>query len=203
MAHRLLTLFLATFVVTILVGCNQSSVAPEESDTDSDDAESECAVDGQCDSYNRCIDGDCATPPAMSGAATADTPVARIYDGDEVVARFYLELAISADEQRQGLMYRPSMLDDWGMLFIYDDDQELSFWMKNTLIPLDMIFVDATGEVVGVVHEAEPETTTPRNVGEPARYVLEINGGLAAKAGIDRGTTMSLEHVEESHQPTQ
>ena len=194
--------------VVIMWGCNQ--VPGEESTVDesndgppapSEQNEPECTVDADCESYYRCIEATCIVPPAMTGDPAIDTPIARLYEGEQLLANFYLELAITSQEQSRGLMYRPSMLDDWGMLFIYDEEQHLSFWMKNTLIPLDMIFVDGAGQVVGVVHEAEPETLTSRQVGEPARYVLEINGGLAAEYGIERGATMSLENVEDRYQP--
>ena len=174
----------------LTVGCSQSGLA-------STGEGGACESDGNCDSYYRCIDEHCAVPPAMSGERDEQTPVARFFNDDELVATFYLELATTEEEQQRGLMYRPTMLDDWGMLFIYDDEQHLSFWMKNTLISLDMIFVDGSGVVVGVVEEAEPETLRPRSVGRRAQYVLEINGGLAGEHGIDAGTKMSLTHVDE------
>lgn len=183
-------------------GCSQPG-SPEQNGTVDDDEPHRvaCDVDGDCESYYRCMDGYCTEPPAMTGQRDESTPKAEILDGDESLATFYLELAVTQDEQATGLMYRPEMLPDWGMLFIYDDDQHLSFWMKNTLIELDMIFVDSSGEVVGVVERAEPETTTQRSVGRPARYVLEVNGGLAEEYGIEAGTRMRLENVEQRYQP--
>lgn len=205
----------ALTVVTALglvfgVACNQptTDADPEQPDSpsdhqDSDDRRAECQTDVDCDGYLRCIDRECRTPPAMTGERDETTPVAQFFDGDDAVAHFYLELALTSDEQATGLMYRPEMLDNWGMLFVYEEERHLSFWMKNTLIPLDMIFVDDAGEVVGIVEEAEPETLTSRSVGKPARYVLEINGGLAEQQGIEPGMEMRLHHVEDRHQPRQ
>lgn len=185
-------------------GCQSSSPSSSDDDTGGDESEAaQCEIDGECESYYRCIEGECSMPPAMTGERDEQTPRIHLYDDAELLASFYLELAVTIEEQTRGLMHRPKMLDDWGMLFVYDGEQELSFWMKNTLISLDMIFIDGGGEVVGVVHEAEPETETSRSVGEPARYVLEVNGGLAKEHGIDAGATMSLEYVEPSHQPDQ
>ncbi len=198
-------------VLVFVLGCQQSTVA-DDVEEESDDVEEEqgevaqedpCEIDDDCDTYYRCIDEVCSMPPAMTGEVTEDTPVASFFDEDgQELATFYLELAITLKEQSRGLMHRPEMLDEWGMLFVYAHDQNLSFWMKDTLIPLDMIFINDAGMVVGVVEEAEPETTTSRTVGEPARYVFEINGGLAREKGLERGVTMSLDNVDERFQPS-
>ncbi len=185
-----------------MMSCTSSSGEPDDSGTPGEESNLEedappCVDDGDCESYYRCIADTCQVPPAISGESDESTPRAIFEVEGEELAQFYLELAISDDEQQQGLMYRPEMRDDWGMLFVYEQERHLSFWMKNTLIPLDMIFVDAEGQVVGVVHEAEPETTSPRTVGRAAQYVLEINGGLSRELGIERGVTMGLENVEE------
>lgn len=161
----------------------------------------ECRSDSQCQGYLRCIDGGCAVPPAITGDVREDTPVARFVHPDGSEVSFYLELAVRRSEQARGLMFREEMRDDWGMLFIYNRDQSLSFWMRNTLIELDMIFISSAGEVVGIVERAEPLTETPRTVDAPARYVLEVNGGLASERGVVVGSKMSLEHVDEAHQP--
>ena len=188
-------------VLIFSMGCHQSAVSEDDDDDPDESDEVVCQVDDDCEGYHRCIDEDCTVPPAITGERDDDTPVATFFDEEgQKLASFYLELAITPEEQSRGLMYRTEMRDDWGMLFVYAHDQNLSFWMKNTLISLDMIFVDTKGDVVGVVEEATPETTTPRGVGEPSRYVLEINGGLASQHDIERGTTMSLDHVDESYQ---
>lgn len=105
-------------------------------------------------------------------------------------ARFTVELAITPDEQARGLMFRESLPRGAGMLFLYDRPSTVSFWMRNTLIPLDMIFVDAAGVVARVHHEAVPLDETPIPGGDGVLAVLEINGGLARRFGIAAGTEM-------------
>ncbi len=143
----------------------------------------------------------CTTPPAISGDVREDTPVAVFEVNGEERARFHLELAVSTPEKTRGLMYRREMLDDWGMLFVYPSDGPRSFWMKNTLIPLDMVFIADRGEVVGIIEGAEPMTLSPRRVDKPARYVLELTAGTAAKSGVVPGAIMKLENAPDSIQP--
>ncbi|WP_339113024.1 DUF192 domain-containing protein [Thioclava sp. GXIMD2076] len=104
---------------------------------------------------------------------------------------FDIELATTVKERERGLMYRESMPEDAGMLFVYPDEGPRSFWMRNTLIPLDMIFIDAAGMVVSVHENAIPGDLTPISSGADARFVLELNGGRARADGISRGTVLS------------
>lgn len=104
--------------------------------------------------------------------------------------RFTVEVADDGAERAQGLMFRESMPSSAGMLFVYEEPQAVSFWMKNTLIPLDMIFADETGRVTRVHSNAIPGDTTPIQGGEGVRFVLEINGGLAARMGIAEGSEL-------------
>jgi uncharacterized membrane protein (UPF0127 family) len=98
-----------------------------------------------------------------------------------------LEVARTPEAQRQGLMYRSSLADGHGMLFVFPADADHQFWMKNTLIPLDMLFIAADGLVVGVHTDATPLSTAPIGVGRPSRYVLEVPGGWAARRGVAPG----------------
>lgn len=104
--------------------------------------------------------------------------------------RFTVEVADDGAERAQGLMFREAMPSSAGMLFVYDAPQRAAFWMKNTLIPLDMIFADETGRVRRVHSNAVPGDTTPIEGGEGIRFVLEINGGLAARMGIAEGAEL-------------
>ncbi len=110
--------------------------------------------------------------------------------GDWGQARFAIELADDEAERAQGLMFRESLPQSAGMLFVYPETRTVGFWMKNTLIPLDMIFVDATGTVARVHSNAVPGDLTPIMGGSDIKAVLEINGGLAQKMGIAPGTQL-------------
>lgn len=166
---------------------------------------SACLNDTMCPGFLRCVERACTVPPAMTGKHDAQTPLvvfrkARGADSAQI-GKFYVELAIEAHEQQRGLMFRQSMQDDWGMIFVYPNDGFRSFWMQNTYIPLDMVFIDTRGFVVGVVHNAEPLTRSSRNVEGDSRYVLELNAGTAARLGIKRGVWMSMQNVREELAP--
>jgi Uncharacterized conserved protein len=101
--------------------------------------------------------------------------------------RFDIELAETPMQQMQGLMFREKMAPDAGMLFIYDRPQPASFWMKNTLIPLDMIFIGADGRIVNIHQNAVPQSLDAVNSAGPVKAILEINGGMSARLGIRAG----------------
>ena len=105
-------------------------------------------------------------------------------------ARFSVEIADDAQERARGLMFRESLPASHGMLFVYPNERPLAFWMRNTLIPLDMIFVDAQGVVVNVHANAVPHDETSIPSTGPALAVLEIGGGLAGALGIVAGATL-------------
>lgn len=105
-------------------------------------------------------------------------------------ARFTVELADSPTERARGLMDRVEMPRSAGMLFIYERPQQASFWMKNTLIPLDMIFAGPDGMVKTVHENAVPMDETAIPGGDGILAVLEINGGLARRMGIAPGSVM-------------
>ena len=104
-------------------------------------------------------------------------------------ARFSIEVAETYLEQRTGLMNRENMASAAGMLFVYETPRPLSFWMRNTLIELDMLFVDSQGIVTNIHHRAQPHDETPIE-GGVGIAVLEINGGLAKSMGISVGTEL-------------
>lgn len=122
-----------------------------------------------------------------AGAASACSLSSVDIRGPFGQARFSVEIADDPQERAQGLMFRESLPMSAGMLFIYEQPQELSFWMRNTLIPLDMIFIDSAGVVQHVHHNAIPHDLTPIPGGRGIA-VLEINGGLAARLGIGKGS---------------
>lgn len=108
--------------------------------------------------------------------------------GDWGSARFNVEVADSEQTRAQGLMHRENLPRSAGMLFVYDRPTRAVFWMRNTLIPLDMIFIDPQGVISHVHHEATPHDETPIDGGTGVQMVLEINGGLAAALGIAQGS---------------
>ena len=136
---------------------------------------------------------------ACANAKGPDTPAAapRVVVETAAGARLpvNVELARTEAERARGLMFRKSLATDAGMLFLFEESAEHGFWMQNTLIPLDMIFIDDSGRIVGIVARAEPLTTTPRTVGVPSRYVLEVNGGWSAAHGVARGDQVRFENV--------
>ncbi|SMO87288.1 hypothetical protein SAMN06265173_11953 [Thalassovita litoralis] len=110
--------------------------------------------------------------------------------GDWGQARFSIELADEASERARGLMFVPSMPRSAGMLFVYPRPQAVAFWMRNTLIPLDMIFMDETGTVQRIHSNAVPGDETPIPGGSAIRFVLEVNGGVADQLGLTPGSVM-------------
>jgi uncharacterized membrane protein (UPF0127 family) len=102
------------------------------------------------------------------------------------------ELARSKDELATGLMNREKLEADAGMLFVFPKSAVWPFWMKDTRIPLDMIFMDENGRVLGVVERATPMSLEHRTVEAPSRYVLEVNGGWAQAHGIAAGAQASF-----------
>ncbi len=98
-----------------------------------------------------------------------------------------VEIADSPSEREVGLMYRTQLGADSGMLFVFATPSRLTFWMKNTEIPLDMVFADADAIVVGVVANAEPLSQRMFGVPADSKYVLEVNGGFSARHGIKAG----------------
>jgi len=103
---------------------------------------------------------------------------------------FHVEIAADAYTQRHGLMDRETLSKDSGMLFLFGMDARRSFWMHNTLIPLDMIFIDAQGTIVAIHENAEPRSNEIISPVEFAASVLEINGGLVRTLGIRVGDTV-------------
>jgi hypothetical protein len=113
--------------------------------------------------------------------------------------RVEIEVADTPNEREYGLMNRSSMPADSGMLFDFEADRPVTMWMKNTYIPLDMVFVDAGGRVTHIAPNAQPLSLDLIESGGPVRYVLELNGGAAARYGLKAGDR--LEHPLIGRQP--
>jgi uncharacterized membrane protein (UPF0127 family) len=116
---------------------------------------------------------------------------------------FIVEVATTPEQQAHGLMDRSSMPADHGMLFVFQQDAPLTFWMKDTLIPLDMLFFDANHRLVAIQTDAQPCKADPCRVypsDVPARYVLELNAGVAGKLGARKGDVITFSNVSSGTQ---
>jgi uncharacterized protein len=104
-----------------------------------------------------------------------------------------VEVADTAASREYGLMYRKHLDEDDGMIFVFKVPEHQTFWMKNTVIPLDMIFADSTGKIVGVVRNAEPFSEAIDAVDGDSQYVLEVNGGFCDRHGVKAGDSLRFE----------
>jgi len=137
-----------------------------------------------------CAPGPAGARDAAAGeAATATVPLSIATKSGKVA--FRVEVARTSEEQARGLMYRTSLAEDRGMIFPMTPPRFASFWMKNTYIPLDLIFIRADGSIARIAANAVPEDLSPIPSGEPVAAVLEIAGGGAARHGIVEGDRVS------------
>ena len=129
-----------------------------------------------CDYTEKILGGQPTLPQAPLIIETAKDP-----------ARFIVEMATTGPQQESGLMYRRTLAPDAGMFFDLGHERQVAFWMKNTLIPLDLVFIRANGTIARIAANAKPlsQDNIPSN--EPVRAVLEIPGGRAAQLGVEAG----------------
>lgn len=113
-------------------------------------------------------------------------PEPLIAETDEGERSFTIEIADDPGERSRGLMFRQEMDEDHGMLFVFEESQPVGFWMKNTPLPLDLVFIGQDGKV-RAIERGEPFSEAPITPGEPVQFVLELNAGTAAEAGIENG----------------
>lgn len=105
----------------------------------------------------------------------------------EYIATIDIELAEAFEERRLGMMFRTTMEENQGMFFIWPTDVRQSFWMKNTILPLDMIFINSNNEIVTIHKNTTPYAETQYPSTRPARFVLEVNAGFCDRVGISEG----------------
>lgn len=136
--------------------------------------------------------GGCSVSPQPASARSAQEArrIPLTVTGATGTHRFEVEVARTEAEQERGLMYRPSLAPDRGMIFPFPTPRPASFWMKNTMIPLDIIFIRQDGTIARIAAMATPYSLDPIEVGEPVTAVLEINGGRAEQLGIAEGDTV-------------
>jgi hypothetical protein len=130
---------------------------------------------------------------ACSRASSGPVVTVHAASGDAVVS---VELAVSRDSQARGLMYRTELAESAGMLFVFDAEQERSFWMSNTPISLDILYIRSDATIVSIASRTTPysEKTIPSR--GPARYVLEVPGGWAERHGVKPGDRLTLPSLD-------
>lgn len=127
------------------------------------------------------------------GVAFADSPLEiSIEKQNSETTTFYVDVANTYDKRKRGLMYVSSLPKDKGMLFINDKESKVSMWMKNTFIPLDMIFIDEKGTITEIVERPDTRSRVTTISSNPTKYVLEINLGESTKRGIKVGDKVKL-----------
>lgn len=137
-------------------------------------------------------------PRGQSGPAEpafvdmGDLTITDAATGEELAA-LDIEIAATEDRRQMGLMYRKSMAEYNGMLFLMETTEPQSFWMRNTYIPLDIIYVGEDRRIVSIAENTTPQNLDPIPSGAPARYVLEVNGGFCRKKGIEVGDQLDWE----------
>ena len=127
--------------------------------------------------------------------AEQEESLAVVIHGQDRMHRFVVEVARTPEEQARGLMFRHELDDHQGMLFPFEEERRTSFWMKNTYIPLDILFIDQQGRIVTLIENALPESLAPIASRLPVIAVLEIKGGSAGKLGIREGDKVTWDGV--------
>jgi uncharacterized membrane protein (UPF0127 family) len=138
-----------------------------------------------------------STDPSAKDYVSPPLPKARVilHDAFGGAHLTEVEVAASEDARTRGLMWRTELAEGKGMLFVFAEPSVHTFWMRNTLIALDMAFIAPDGTVVGIVSNAEPRTLTSRSVGAPSKYVLEVPGGWMEKIGVSPGSKVDFQGV--------
>lgn len=135
---------------------------------------------------------DTSKTPALAAPAPVAKAPARVTlsppGGESVTVD--VEVVDTPDSRQRGLMYRKQLAPDAGMLFLFERPEQHTFWMHNTLVPLDMIFITADWSVLGIVENATPLTDAPRAVSGESQYVLEVNAGYSRRHGLAPGTSV-------------
>ena len=127
-------------------------------------------------------------------AEPAPIPAVKIEAGNKPVS-FYLQLAVTPEERANGLVGRPTLAVDAGLLFVFDQPGIQVISMKNTLIATDIIFIGADRRIAGIIERARPLSDLERKIGVPSQYVLEIRAGLSSQHGFKVGQSVSFQGV--------
>ena len=133
------------------------------------------------------------TVAMVAQSACQGQPQVTILSRDGRETAFQVEIADTPAKREMGLQYRRDLAPDRGMIFLFPEEEQLSFWMKNTPIALDMIFISADRKIVGIVENTTPFSLDSRSVSGKSQYVLEINGGLSRHYGFEAGDNVRFE----------
>jgi uncharacterized membrane protein (UPF0127 family) len=123
----------------------------------------------------------------LQGKVRSSSLLKVTFEGAQLTTPVYLRIVNSPKERERGLMYETRLAEDEGMLFVFPMEQEYSFWMKNTPLSLDMIFLNAAKEVVGVITHAPPFSETQQTVNKPSLYTIELPAGSVKRLGVKEG----------------
>jgi len=132
---------------------------------------------------------------AQQGQPPLPTETLRIKSGERMHT-FEAEVAATDRQRARGLMFREEMAADRGMLFIFEGEGERYFWMKNTPLPLDIVYIGEAGQIVSIAENTTPFSEAVIPSGKPAKFVLELNAGTTSKLGIVAGDTVSSPSID-------
>lgn len=138
-------------------------------------------------------------PLIASVTACQAEPKVTITTKDGRTVSFVVEIADTPSKREMGLQYRRDLAADRGMIFLFPAESQQSFWMKNTPLPLDMIFINRERKIVGIVEQTVPFSLDPRSVTAPSQFVLEINGGLAKRHAIKAGDAVRFDGIPQKN----
>lgn len=151
-----------------------------------------CGHMRECQTPLICSDKRCQIPPSLLGRPSATTPKLSFVTGDKK-SSIYLEIADDDYSTARGMMHRRAFHPDWGMLFVFKNDEQRSFWMANCHIALDMIFIRKDGSIDAIIEGAAPLDTEPRYPSKgPTRFVLELPVKSIGRLGIDKTTVFDV-----------
>jgi uncharacterized membrane protein (UPF0127 family) len=146
-------------------------------------------------SCNKKEDPDEPPPVAVQPKFVKEGELTFLLSDGRPVVKINIELAETEAEQQQGLMNRPFMGNDQGMLFIFDADEIRGFWMHNTIIPLDILYVNSAMEIVHIAENTQPFSDRSIPSVKPAKYVVEVNAGFCAQYGITAGNRIEYNRI--------
>ncbi len=138
-----------------------------------------------------------AAPPGTAFGQSPAVSQLTVVSGEKEY-RFWVEIADTPEDRERGLMFRYELAADAGMLFLFDETAEVAFWMRNTYIPLDLLFIAEDGSIVNIAERVVPRSLTLLPSAGPVRSVLEVRGGTVARLGIRPGDQILHRRLEKT-----